>query len=111
MKLVSVKNLKGNEVLAVPVITSSDMVLIQSDTVLKDEYIDKLRDMNIDEVYVRDASDDTEGGKDAPDDGDEAGDSSERSESGEQSHFYTVEDTFESSKKILAKAPYLQTQF
>ena len=39
---VDVKDLKGDEILAVPVMSASDTVLVQSDTELKEEYIQKL---------------------------------------------------------------------
>ena len=38
---VDVKDLKGDEILAVPVMSASDTVLVQSDTELKEEYIQK----------------------------------------------------------------------
>ena len=39
---VDVKDLKGDEILAVPVMSASDTVLVQSDIELKEEYIQKL---------------------------------------------------------------------
>ena len=54
MKEVFVDDLKGTEILAVPVITESNVVLIQSDTILKQEYIDKLKEHNQLIVYVKD---------------------------------------------------------
>ena len=42
MKEVFVDDLCGTEVLAVPVITDANVVLIQSETVLKQEYIEKV---------------------------------------------------------------------
>lgn len=54
MKEVFVDDLKGTEILAVPVITESNVVLIQSDTILKQEYIDKLKEHNQLLVYVKD---------------------------------------------------------
>ena len=54
MKEVFVNDLKGTEILAVPVITESNVVLIQSDTILKQEYIDKLKEHNQLLVYVKD---------------------------------------------------------
>lgn len=44
MKEVFVDDLCGTEVLAVPVITDANVVLIQSETVLKQEYIEKLKE-------------------------------------------------------------------
>lgn len=59
MKEVFVDDLKGTEILAVPVITESNVVLIQSDTILKQEYIDKLKEHNQLLVYVKDDIDNT----------------------------------------------------
>ena len=53
MKFVKVDKLKANEVIAVPVLSSSDTILMQSDTILKDEYISKLMELNIDGVYIK----------------------------------------------------------
>lgn len=89
MRLVRIDELRGNEVLALPVITASDMLLIQSDTVLKDEYIDKLRDMNIDSVYVKEEQELT------------ASEENSAKKPGMKS--FTVEDTYESSKEIVTK--------
>lgn len=50
---VDVKHLKGDEILAVPVMTESETILIQSDTELKEEYIEKLKELDIDYVYVK----------------------------------------------------------
>ena len=50
---VDVKDLKGDEILAVPVMSASDTVLVQSDTELKEEYIQKLTDQRIGYVYVK----------------------------------------------------------
>ena len=53
MKEVFVDDLCGTEVLAVPVITDANVVLIQSETVLKQEYIEKLKEHNQLLVYVK----------------------------------------------------------
>ena len=53
---VDVKDLKGDEILAVPVMSASDTVLVQSDTELKEEYIQKLTDQRIGYVYVKEKS-------------------------------------------------------
>lgn len=82
MRLVNIDDLKGNEVLAVPVISDVETVLIQSDTVLKAEYIDKLRELNLATVYIKE-------------EGDLVGESSNK--------VFTVEETFEVSKKIVTK--------
>ena len=54
MRLVKIDDLNGSEVLAVPIMSAKDQVLIQSDTVLRGEYIDKLRKYNIPSVYIKD---------------------------------------------------------
>jgi HD-GYP domain-containing protein (c-di-GMP phosphodiesterase class II) len=50
---VDVKHLNGNEILAVPVVAEDDRILVQSETELKDEYIEKLKELGIQNVYVR----------------------------------------------------------
>ena len=57
MKLVLIDELKGDETLAVPILSPANNVLIQSDTVLKDEYIEKLKSYNLSSVYVKDECD------------------------------------------------------
>lgn len=57
MKLVLIDELKGDEILAVPVLSPTDNVLIQSDTVLKNEYIEKLKGYNLSSVYIKDEYD------------------------------------------------------
>ncbi len=73
MKLVSIEELKGNEILAAPVISYNDQVLIHADTVLKEEYIEKLRQYNMTSVYVK------------------------------EEYEYTKEETLEESKTIVEK--------
>jgi len=73
MKLVSIEELKGNEILAAPVLAYNDQVLIHADTVLKEEYIEKLRQCNKTSVYVK------------------------------EEHEYTKEETLEESKAIVEK--------
>lgn len=55
---VNVKDLKGNEVLAVPVVVEPEMILVQSDTELKEEYIGKLKEFDIEYVYVKETTSD-----------------------------------------------------
>lgn len=54
MRLVEIDKLTGNEILAVPVMSPTDQVLIQADTQLRGEYLDRLRSYNLDAVYVKD---------------------------------------------------------
>lgn len=60
MKYIQIDELIGNEILAVPIVTSSDVVLLHSETVLKKEYISKLRELGILYVYVKKTSEDIE---------------------------------------------------
>lgn len=87
MRLVNIDELIGNEILALPVISGSDEVLIQSDTTLKKEYIDKLKKYDIEYVYIKDNVD-----------------------YDECSRLYSTEETYEESvdvvKKILSKHIY-----
>ena len=54
MKLIKVENLKGGEVLAKPIITSDYKILLSEETVLKKDYLEKLKDLDITEVYIKD---------------------------------------------------------
>lgn len=54
MKEVLVDELLGNEILAVPVMSSNENILIQSDTMLRQEYIRKLTDLGVESVYIKD---------------------------------------------------------
>ena len=53
MKLISVDRLKGDEVLARPVMTKNYSELLAAGTKLKPEYISKLRELDIKEVYIK----------------------------------------------------------
>lgn len=53
MKLVSVDMLKGNETLARAVMTNNYSELLAAGTVIKPEYIDKLKELDIKEVYIK----------------------------------------------------------
>lgn len=54
MKLCNVENLIENDVIAKPVMTDDYQVLLAEGTILKQEYIDKLKDFNINLVYIED---------------------------------------------------------
>ena len=54
MKLIKVEDLKGGEILAKPIITNEYKILLSEETVLRAEYLDKLRELDITEVYVKD---------------------------------------------------------
>lgn len=53
MKLVAVDLLKGNEVLGRAVMTKNYNELLAADTVLKPEYIEKLKELDVREVYIK----------------------------------------------------------
>ena len=53
MQYIQVDKLKGEEILAVPIMAYSDIVLIHADTVIKKEYIDKLLELQIKYVYIK----------------------------------------------------------
>lgn len=95
MKLVAIDELIGNEVLAVPVLSSDEKVLIQSDTVLKEDYIERLHEYSIDSVYVKDEEELRKERKD---------------KAGEQEGSFTIEETLEEStsvvKDVLSKHIY-----
>lgn len=53
MKRKRVEELEGGESLAKPILLDIGTVLIYEDTILKKEYIDKLLELGIEEVYIR----------------------------------------------------------
>lgn len=53
MKICKVIDLHGNEILDKPVMTSDYQILLATGTKLKPEYIDKLKDFDIDSVYIK----------------------------------------------------------
>jgi len=57
MKLCNVENLVENDVIARPVMTEDYQVLLSEGTILKQEYIDKMKDFNIVSVYIEDKVD------------------------------------------------------
>lgn len=56
MKLVKVSDLKGNEVLARAILTSELRILLSEETILRPEYIQKIKNLGITEVYVKENS-------------------------------------------------------
>lgn len=59
MKLCRVDDLTGTEVLAKDVMTLEYKILLSADTPLKPEYIKKLKDLNVRNVYIKDETPDT----------------------------------------------------
>lgn len=53
MKLCKIKELKGGEVLAKPVITSEYKVLLSDGSTIHPEYIEKIEELGITEVYIK----------------------------------------------------------
>lgn len=57
MKLVQIDNLKGGEIVARQVLTGDYQILLGTGTVIKKEYIDKLKELNIYSLYIEDEND------------------------------------------------------
>lgn len=57
MQYIQVDNLKGNEILAVPVLSCSGIILLHVDTMLDKKYIEKLKELDISNVYIKRADD------------------------------------------------------
>ena len=57
MQYIQVDKLKGDEILAVPIMAYSDIVLIHADTLIKKEYIEKLLELKIKYVYIKSDTD------------------------------------------------------
>lgn len=54
LKLTEVSRLKENQIVAEPVMTDDFQILLNKGTILKSEYIDKLKELGIREVYIED---------------------------------------------------------
>lgn len=54
MRIISLDSVTGNELLAKDIINSSDLVLMTAGTVIKKEYVKRLKDLNIEYIYVED---------------------------------------------------------
>lgn len=57
MRIMKVKNLKGGECVARPIMYSLDSILIYEGTFLKKEYIERLAELGIEEVFIEDEED------------------------------------------------------
>ena len=53
MILCKVKNLKGGEILAKTIMTPGFRILLSEDTILRPEYIKKIEELGITEVYIK----------------------------------------------------------
>ncbi|MDO5403521.1 MAG: HD domain-containing protein [Eubacteriales bacterium] len=89
MKLVCVDDLVGNEILALPVVSESEVVLIHSGTVLKQEYIDKLKDLQLNKIYVEDEDIDNVNRESQP--------------KSEGLHIYKIEETKKDTEQIVQR--------
>ncbi|MHB8127981.1 MAG: HD-GYP domain-containing protein [Mobilitalea sp.] len=54
MRIISLDSVKGNELLAKDIVNSSDSVLMAAGTVVKTEYVKRLKDLNVEYIYVED---------------------------------------------------------
>lgn len=61
MSLKKIKELNGDEILARDIITSDYQVILPAGSAIRKEYIEKLRELDIEEVYIRDEK--TEGNR------------------------------------------------
>ena len=82
MKEVKVSELVGNEILALPLVSGKDIVLVHSDVVLNKEIIEKISRMNVESVFIKDENDISSVEEDA-------------------NHIYKVEETVENSKEVV----------
>ncbi|PKM51106.1 MAG: hypothetical protein CVV02_08125 [Firmicutes bacterium HGW-Firmicutes-7] len=55
MRRVFVDNLKGTEILAKPIYTANDMILLSQGIRVKRSYVGKLKELGIDYIYIEDA--------------------------------------------------------
>ena len=54
MKQVSIDNLKENDILALPILSHGEAVLIHADVVLTHELIERVRNLGTKTVYIKD---------------------------------------------------------
>lgn len=54
MRIISVDSITGNQVLAKDILNNNNVILIKTGTVMKKEYIDRLKDLNFEYIYVED---------------------------------------------------------
>ena len=54
MRIISLDSVTGSELLAKDIVNSSDMVLMTVGTIVKKEYVKRLKDLNIEFIYVED---------------------------------------------------------
>lgn len=54
MRIISIDSVKGNELLAKDIVNNTNSILMTAGTVVKKEYIDRLRELDIEYIYVED---------------------------------------------------------
>lgn len=54
MKQISIDNIKGTEILARPIMTGNYKELLSEGTLLKKQYVDKLKELGVKTVYIKD---------------------------------------------------------
>lgn len=54
MKLIKVEELKGGEILAKPIFSSDYKVILAEETLIKQDYIRRIKDLGINEIYIKD---------------------------------------------------------
>lgn len=54
MRIISIDSIKGNELLAKDILNNSSSILMAAGTVVKKEYRERLKDLNIEFIYVED---------------------------------------------------------
>lgn len=54
MRIISLDAVKGNEFLAKDIISANELVLMTAGTVMKNEYVKRLKDLNVEYIYVED---------------------------------------------------------
>ena len=59
MRLCKVEDLKGTEILAKDAMTLEYKILLSAGTPLKPEYIEKLKELNVRDVYIKEEAPDT----------------------------------------------------
>lgn len=54
MRIISIDSIRGNELLAKDIIISNDFVLMTASTIVKKEYVKRLKELNIEYIYIED---------------------------------------------------------
>lgn len=88
MRKVKVDDLVGNEILALPIVSDNDIVLIHADIVLTSDLITRIRNIGLYEIYIRDDKVEEEKVDILP-------------KSNVPEHIYKVEETMEDSKVVV----------